>query len=104
VIFLASLESVLTTPAQAALATPSQHRECQRGAQVNWAVSYVALVDRVVEWLADPRRSSEAVGAELHPLFQTHPTRQRTGRGVERPKLTHARKLWCQHYIKRLIA
>ena len=64
----------------------------------------VAVVDRVVELLADPRRSLEAVLAELHHLFQTNPTRQRTGRRVERPKLTHARKLWFQRYVKRLIA
>jgi hypothetical protein len=104
VIFLASLESVLTKPAQAALATQSQHRACQTVAQVNRAVSYVALVDRVAELLADPHRSPEAVWAELHHLFQTNPTRQRTGRRVERPKLTHARKLWFQRYVKRLIA
>jgi hypothetical protein len=55
------LESVLTKPAQAALASQSQHRECQTVAQVNRAVSYVALVERVVELLADPRRSPEAV-------------------------------------------
>jgi Transposase DDE domain len=104
VIFLASLESVLTRPAQAALSTLSQQRGCQTVAQVNRAVSYVALVDRVVELLADPRRSPEAVWAELHHLFQTNPTRQRAGRKVDRPKLTHARRLWFQRYIKRIIA
>ena len=58
-IFWATLESLLSKPAQAHLTARSQAR-CSNPPQVNRAVSYVAVVDHVVEWLCDQRVSPEA--------------------------------------------
>jgi hypothetical protein len=104
VIFLATLESILTRQPQAALRARDQERRTQTSALVNRAVSYVALVDRVVALLADPRSSPDTVLAELQHLFQTNPTRHRQGRKVDRPKLKHSRQLRFHRYVKRLLA
>lgn len=104
ILFLATLESVLVKRPQAQLAAQDLARGTQTRAQVNRAVSYVALVERVVALLADPRSSPEVVLEELHHLFQTNPKRQREGRKFERPKLKHSRKLRFHRYIKRVIA
>ncbi|MFO1349414.1 MAG: hypothetical protein U1F68_01505 [Gammaproteobacteria bacterium] len=113
VVFLATLDSVLSQPAQAALSahppaappagTLSAIRP-PRPAKVNRAVSYVALLERVGALLAQPGRSPEHVLAELQHLLQTTPTRPRPARQVPRPKLSHAKRLWFQRYVKRLIA
>lgn len=104
VIFLTTLESILTRRPQAALRARDQARGTQTAALVNRAVSYVALVDRVVALLADPRSSPDTVLAELQHLFLTNPTRHRRGRKVDRPKLKHSRKLRFHRYVKRLMA
>ncbi len=103
-IFLTTLESVLSKPAQEALADASRARETKYVAQVNRVVSYVALLDRVVELLCDHQANTAELLAELHHLFQTNPTRQRAGRKSERPKRGYARKLWFYRYLKRVIA
>jgi len=71
--------------------------------QVNRAVSYVALVERVIQLLLWTRGAEEIL-AELHHLFQTNPTRSRPGRRVERPKLKYAHKLRFHKYVKKLTA
>lgn len=104
VIFLTTLESILAKAPQAALAQRDQARQTQTTAQVNRNVSYVALVERVPQLLADPRASTETVLAELAHLFQTNPTRNRAGRKFERKKLKHSRKLRYHRYTKRIVA
>lgn len=104
VIFLASLEGALTQRAQHELSQGAAARKCRHTPRVNRAVSYVSLVDRAVELLADPCRSPDQVLKELHHLFKTNPTRHSAGRKFERPKLTHARKLRFHRYTKRIIA
>ena len=112
VVFLATLDSVLSKPAQEALNTRAP--ACAPPAEVavdapvrmkvNRAVSYLALIERVSALLAHPGRSPASVLAELQHLLQTTPTRLRPGRQVPRPKLSHAKRLWFQRYVKRLIA
>lgn len=104
VIFLATLESVLTGQAQTELADQSRERGRRTTAQVNRAVSYTALVDSVVHLLADPRSSPEEVLSQLHHLFRTNPLSQRPGRKFHRPQLTPSRKLRFHRYVKRIIA
>lgn len=104
VIFLATLESVLSKKAECELSKEAEARNCRNTPRVNRAVSYVSLVDRTVELLADPCRSPDQVLEELHHLFRTNPTRHRAGRKFDRPKLTHARKLRFHRYSKRIIA
>jgi Transposase DDE domain len=105
VIFLATLESILSKPAQAQLTAHSQERGCTNPPKVNRAVSYVAVVDHVVELLCDQRVSPQETLAALHHLFQTNPTRHREGRKFERNKhRSSARKLRFSKYTKRVLA
>ncbi|MGH9959718.1 MAG: IS4 family transposase [Pyrinomonadaceae bacterium] len=103
VILLANLEGILSRGAQTQLDN-QRSATLKTEAKVNRAVSYVALVDRVVELLASPDTGPEEVLEQLHHLFQTNPTRHRAGRKFDRPKLKHARKLRFYRYIKRVIA
>ena len=104
VIFLSTLESILTKGTQSELAERDRRRKNKTRALVNRAISYVALVDHVTELLADPRSSSEEVLDELHLLFIKDPTRNREGRKFERKKLKHSRKLRFHRYFKRINA
>ena len=104
VIFLATLESVLTKAPQSKLAEHDRRRHNKTKAQVNRAVSYVALVERAVQLLADPRADTEAVLADLHFLFTRDPTRNREGRKFERKKPKHSARLRFYRYKKRICA
>lgn len=104
VIFLSTLESVLTKSAQAVLIERDQAREPETQAKVNRAVSYVSLVDEAVGLLLDERVHPEDALDRLRQLFQKNPTRHRAGRKNERLKLKHSRKLRYHRYKKRLLA
>jgi hypothetical protein len=104
VLFLTTLESVLAQSAQTALTQRDQLRQPETKAQVNRAVSYVALVDHVVELLADPRTAPAETLAQLQQLLQMNPTRQRPGRQYARPRLKYSRRVRYLRYRKRLTA
>lgn len=110
VIFLASLESVLSKEVEQEMkerVAEKEELEEVKGEvelQVNHAVSYVALVERVGELLVDEKKSVEEVMKELEYLFGQNPTRKRKGRKYPREVLSHARKLQYYRYKKRLIA
>lgn len=104
VIFLSTLESVLTKSAQAVLSERDQARETETQAKVNRAVSYVALVDEAIGLLLDEQVHPEDALDRLRQLFQKNPTRNRAGRKYERLKLKHSRKLRYHRYRKRLLA
>ncbi len=104
VIFLSTLESVLTKSAQHVLSERDEARETETNAKVNRAVSYVSLVDEAVGVLLDERVHPEDALDRLHQLFQKNPTRHRAGRKYDRPKLKHSRKLRYHRYNKRLLA
>lgn len=104
VIFLATIESILTRSPQAELLKCDLERANKTRAKVNRDVSYVSLIDHVTQLLADPRSSPEDVLDELHHLFKKNPKRNREGRKFERKKLKHSQKLRFYRYIKRLTA
>ena len=104
VIFLATLESVLSKEAEAELAQASAAAQCQYEARVNRTGSYLALVDHTVALLLDPHGTIEETLATLHHLFKTNPTRYRPGRQFPRQVRSHARQLWFLRYARRLIA
>jgi hypothetical protein len=104
VIFLATVESILRKPAQAVLTTQGEVRECRYAPQVNRAVSYVTVLEHVVQLLGDPRRSPASTLAAIERLFLTTPTRQRSGRHVPRRKRSAAHRLRFAKYGKRLVA
>jgi Transposase DDE domain len=102
VIFLATLESILRKPAQAQLTTRGQ--EWSNPVKVNRAVSYIAVLDHVVELLGDPRRTAGETLAEIEHLMQTAPTPHRPGRRFPRHKRSTAHRLRFAKYGKRLVA
>lgn len=103
-VFLTTLESVLTKSAQTALHERDKQRQPQTSGQVNRALSYVTLCDRVVTLLVDPRCDLETVRDELHRLFQQTPTRSRPGRQYPRKKRAHSMRLRYLKYFKRINA
>jgi hypothetical protein len=104
VIFLATLESILSKPAQAVLTAQGVARECRYAPQVNRVVSYVTVLEHIVQLLGDARRSPAATLAAIERLLLTTPTRQRPGRQVKRHKRSAAHRLRFAKYGKRVVA
>jgi hypothetical protein len=104
VVFLATLESILSKPAQAVLTTQGEVRACRYAPQVNRAVSYVTVLEQLVQLLSDPCRSPAATLAAVERLLLTTPTRQRPGRQVPRRKRSAAHRLRFAKYGKRVLA
>ena len=104
VVFLATLESILSKPAQAQLTARGQVRGCANPVKVNRAVSYVAVLDHVVELLCDPRRTAGETLSAIEHLLQTSPTRHRTGRHFARNPRSAAHRLRFAKYGKRVLA
>jgi len=104
VIFLATLESILSKPAQAELTAQSEARACHSVPRVNRAVSYVTMLDHIVQLLDDGQRSPAATLATIERLLVTSPTRQRPGRQVPRHKRSAAYRLRFAKYGKRVTA
>lgn len=102
IVFLATLESVLSKEADQELAAESVEREHVHRKQVNHAVSYSAIVDHAIDLLSDRRLSARQAVDELHALFKTDPSSARPGRKVERKKVTWSRQLRHHKYKKRL--
>jgi DDE family transposase len=104
VVFLATLESILSKPAQAVLTAQGKARACRYAPQVNRAVSYVTVLEHVVQLLSDRRRSPAATLAAIERLLLTTPTRQRPGRHVPRRIRSAAHRLRFAKYGKRVVA
>ena len=105
VLFLATLESILAKPAQKELTAHS--RECgnRNPPKVNRSVSYVTVLDYVVELLCDPNISTQDTLASIEHLLLTNPIRHAVGRKFERKKhRAYSMKLRFYKYIKRVIS
>lgn len=103
VLLLANLESVLGQSDEQALQAQALERQHKTLPQVNHAVSYVALVERVVPLLSSGQPHAQVL-AELHHLFRTNPTRIRPDRQVPRSPLKYAHRLRFHKYVKKLLA
>jgi hypothetical protein len=104
VIFLTTLESVLSKPADAELAQESAAAQRKHVAQVNHAVSYLALVDHTVALLLEPPGTVEDTLATLPFLFKTTPTLRRPGRRFPRHRRSGYRRAWFYRYVVRTVA
>jgi hypothetical protein len=104
VVFLATLESVLSKPAQAQLTAQGQARGWAHPPKVNRAVSYVAILEHVVGLLGDPHHNAGQTLAAIEHLLQTTPTRHRQGRQFARKKRSAAHRLRFAKYEKRVLA
>lgn len=103
VFLLANLETVLSQSDEQALEQHAAERHTQHVPHVNHAVSYLALVDRVVQLLSGDS-PHEQVLEELHHLFRTNPTRRRPDRQVTRSPVKYAHRLRFHKYVKKLLA
>jgi len=104
VIFLTTLESVLSKAAEAELVQESTFAQRKHVAQVNHAVSYLALVDHTVALLLDPPGTVDETLATLHFLFKTNPTLHRSGRQFPRHRRSGYRRAWFYRYSVRMVA
>jgi hypothetical protein len=104
VVFVATRESSVSKPAQAQVTAQGQEQEGSNPVKVNRAVSYIAVLDHVVELLGDPRRSAGETWAAIEHLLQTAPTHHRSGRRFPRRKRSTAHRLHFAKYGKRLVA
>lgn len=103
VIFLATLESILTKPTQESLSEKSLNRK--NPIKVNRAMSYISLVDNVVELLLDKNSSISDTLGKLEFLFATNPSRHPPNRKFARNKTRNfPAKLFFAKYVKRTIA
>jgi len=101
-LFLATLESILSSSAEEELAEESS--ECQYPQQVNHSVSYSAILDHMTDLLMNEELSVEQTVAQLHRLFMTNPTLRRKGRNYPRRPRSGFRQLYYHKYSKRIIA
>ncbi|MBI3246131.1 MAG: transposase [Deltaproteobacteria bacterium] len=104
VIFLTTLESVLSKAADEELAQQSAVAQRKYVAQVNHAVSYLALVDHAVALLLDPPGTVADTLAPLHFLFKTNPTLHRPERRFPRHRRSGYRRAWFYRYLVRTVA
>ena len=86
------------------LAEESASAQRKHGAQVNPAVSYLALVDHTVALLLDPPGTVEETLATLHFLWKTNPTLHRPGRRFSRHRRSAFRRAWVYRYVVRTVA
>jgi hypothetical protein len=103
-IFLASLESILSKSDESQLQKQGVERGRKYEVQVNHAVSYLALVDYCVALLLDTSSSVEKVLEELHQLFKTNPAPIRPGRKFPREKRSNSHQLWHHKYRRRSLS
>lgn len=104
VIFLTTLESVMSKSAEAELTQESAAAQRKHVARVNHAGSSLALVDHTVALLLDPPGTVEDTLATLHFLFKTNPTLHRPGRRFSRHRRSGFRRAWFYRYVVRAVA
>lgn len=103
VIFLTTLESILTKPVQENFSAKSAN--CKNPILVNRCVSYVSLIDNVVELLVDKHSNVSDTLTKLELLFSSNPTRHRSGRTFERnTSRNFPAKLFFYKYVKRIFS
>ena len=99
-VFLASLESVLSSSVQGEMDLSAQ-TGLRIPQQVNHRVSCGELLDEVVGLLLDPGQSSRHVLERLHALMRTAPVPKRPGRRFPRLKRSLRQVIWYLRYQKR---
>lgn len=100
-VFLASLESVLSSSVQAEMDQAAQTGQSVPQ-QVNHSVSSGELLDEVVGLLLDQGQSARPVLEQLHALMRTAPVPKRPGRHLPRLKRSLRQVVWYLRYQKRI--
>jgi hypothetical protein len=104
VVFLSTLESVLSKEEEEEVRERSQENGLKYEYKINKSVSYAALVDHVVDLLLDSEKSLSETESELRKMFRGSLVPERPGRQVKRKEGTTSRKLRFQKYAKRVWA
>ena len=99
-VLLANLESILSRPAQAEVTRSGAQSKHPR--QVNRAVSYHALKDRLLDLLLADTPIPEVL-AELQTLFTGSPVTVRPARARRRPKLSLYRSYHFQRNVRKSV-
>jgi hypothetical protein len=99
-VLLSNVESIVTGPAQAQLATRTAGR--QQPAQLNHAVSLHALKYRLIDLLSC-RVPAEKILEELTRWFQANPGSARPGRKVPRRKPSPSRSYHYQRRVRKYV-
>lgn len=101
-LFLSTLESILTRPAARALRHGSQERGCKQHQTVNRSVSYAALLEMIIELLCDTGKSVDTVLEEITLLLMKKPQAIRPGRSYKRTPLNQSKQPRYLRYRRRL--
>lgn len=102
IIFLSTLESILTRPANTALDQQSKERKHKFPQKVNRSVSYAVLLDTVIELLCDTSKTTAQVLEEITLLLMTSPTSIRPNRSYPRTLMPKSQRHRYLRYTKRL--
>jgi Transposase DDE domain len=99
-VLVSNLESMLSQPAQEALEAGNADR--QYPAQVNRAVSYHALKEKMLDLLWGPRPAKEVLN-ELRQWMQSNPVSVRPNRKVPRREFSAFRSYHYQRHVKKTV-
>lgn len=103
-VFLSTLASVLSKEEDEEAREKSKQKGLKYIYKVNRSVSYLALVDHVLELLLNERKSAEQAEEELKMMFKGTLIPERPGRRNERMRRTASHRLRFQQYGKRIWA
>jgi len=104
IVFLSTLASVLSKEEDEKAREQSQQKGLKYIYKVNRSVSYLALVDHVLELLLNERKSAEQAEEELKLMLKGTLIPERPGRRNERMRRSASYRLRFQQYGKRIWA
>lgn len=104
IIFLSTLESVLSKEDEKQIEEETKERDRIFDYKVNKSISYSALIDYTVDLFLNVNKSPSEILNELRIMFKTGLTPVRLGRKFERKKTTPSQKLYFIKYRKRACA
>ena len=104
IVFLSTLASVLSKEEDEKAREQSQQKGLKYIYKVNRSVSYLALVDHVLELLLNERKSAEQAEEELKMMLKGTLIPERPGRRNERMRKSASYRLRFQQYGKRIWA
>jgi hypothetical protein len=104
IIFLSTLESVLSKEDEKQIAEETKEKDRIFDYKVNKSISYSSLLDYMVDLFLNVNKSPSDILNELRIMFKTGLTPVRPGRKFERKKTTPSQKLRFWKYRKRACA
>lgn len=100
-VFLTTLEAVISDAPDRELQQQSQQRDCQHTQRVNRSLSYSVLLKAIIALLVDPGKSTQEVLDEMHHLMKKNPSLERPDRRYERKRTPPRAQVRFHKYRKR---